>query len=268
MAQVQHIGMFTTVDALEDPGLFIGMMDRVQTAPDVRAARADLLARLDLHPGGAVLDLGCGTGDHTREVAALVAPGGRAVGVDFSTSMIGEATVRQASSDVPAAFEQGDAQKLRFETGTFDACRTERMLCHVPDWRAALREMVRVVRPGGRVGIIDVDTAGTFIDSSDRALTGAFVTTLTDVVRNPWIGRTLRREMAEAGLVDVDVRPRVIEIGYGPVEPMITMHAALMEQAGFDAAAVEAWRHELEYANLAGTFYMGMTMFSAVGRKP
>jgi len=268
MAQVAHIGMFTTVDALEDPGLFIGMMDRVQGAPDVKAARADLLARLDLRPGETVLDLGCGTGDHTREVAALVAPGGRAVGVDFSASMIGEATRRQASSQAPATFEQGDAQRLRFEAGTFDACRTERMLCHVPDCRAAIREMVRVVRPGGRVGILDVDVAGTFLDSSDRAITGAFVATMTDVISNPWIGRTLRRELGDAGLVDVDVRPRVVEIGYGPMEPMIEIHSQLMTQIGHDSAAVEEWRRELEYTNLAGTFYMGMTMFSATGRKP
>jgi ubiquinone/menaquinone biosynthesis C-methylase UbiE len=267
MAKVDHIGMFTTVDALDDPGVFIGLMDRVQMAPDVRAARTGLLERLDLRPGQSVLDLGCGTGDHTREVAALVAPGGRAVGVDFSLSMITEATTRQAAGTVPASFEQGDAQQLRFESDTFDACRTERMLCHVPDCRAAIRELVRVTRPGGRVGIIDVDVAGTLIDSSDRVLTGAFVTTLTDVIRNPWIGRTLRREMTEAGLVDVDVRPLVIEVPYGPAEPMIDMHTVLLEQAGYEPAAIEAWRNELHYASLRGTFYMGMTMFSAVGRK-
>jgi ubiquinone/menaquinone biosynthesis C-methylase UbiE len=268
MPKTDHIGMFTTVDALADPSVFIGLMDRVQTAPDVIAARADLLDRLGLRPGETVLDLGCGTGDHTREVAARLTPGGRAVGVDFSASMIGEATRRQAASAAPAAFEQGDAQHLRFETDTFDACRTERMLCHVPDCRAAIREIARVVRPGGRVGILDVDCAGTFIDSSDRAITAAFVTTLTDVIRNPWIGRTLRRELGEAGLVDVDVRSRVIEIGYGAAEPMIAMHGALMEEVGIDSGAVEAWRQELEYANLSGTFFMGMTMFSAVGRKP
>src|SRR5258705_3353147 len=133
MAQVQHVGMFTTVDALDDPGVFIGLLDRIQDAPDVQATRADLVGRLALRAGEQVLDLGCGTGDHTREVAALVAPGGSVVGVDFSTSMITEATGRQASSATTVTFEQGDAQHLRFESDTFDACRTERMLCHVPD---------------------------------------------------------------------------------------------------------------------------------------
>jgi ubiquinone/menaquinone biosynthesis C-methylase UbiE len=268
MGAVEHIGMFTTVDALPDPGVFIRLMDRVQSVPDVQTARARLVARLDLRPGDSVLDLGCGAGDHTREIAGLVAPGGRAVGVDFSTSMIGEATRRQAASPVAATFEQGDAQQLRFETGTFDACRTERMLCHVPDCRAALREMVRVVRPGGRVGVIDFDAGGVLIDHPDRAITGAFVATMADVVRNPWMGRSLRRLMTEAGLVDVEVRPAVVEVGYGVVEPMITMHAALLAESGVPAEAVETWRRELEYANLSGTFYMGIAMFSAVGRKP
>src|SRR5205085_10645465 len=106
MAEVDHVGMFTEVDAAEDPSPFFTLMDRVQGAPDVHTARAGLLARLDLRPGQAVLDLGCGTGDHTREVAALVAPDGRTVGVDFSASMIDEATRRQAASSVPASFEQ------------------------------------------------------------------------------------------------------------------------------------------------------------------
>jgi ubiquinone/menaquinone biosynthesis C-methylase UbiE len=260
--------MFTTVDALDDPGLFIGFLDRIQDAPDVQAARADLLARLDLRAGETVLDLGCGTGDHTREVAKLVAPGGNVVGVDFSTNMIAEATLRQSSSSVAATFEQGDAQSLRFETGTFDACRTERMLCHVPDCEAALREMVRVVRPGGRVGVIDVDTAGVMIDNSDRAITNAFAASMTDTIQNPWIGRTLRRLMGEVGLVDVDVRPRVLEIGYGAIEPMIDAHVALMQQTGIGVETVEAWKRELEYANMAGTFFMGMTMFLATARKP
>lgn len=268
MSHLEHIGMFTTVDALDDPGVFIGLLDRIDDVAGVQGIRKDLLARLELQPGQSVLDLGCGTGDHTREVAALVAPGGRAVGIDFSSTMIGEALTRQASNRLPAAFEQGDAQQLRFESDTFDACRTERMLCHVPDHEAALREMVRVVRPGGRVGVIDVDLAGVMIDTPAPTITDAFVATLADTVQHPHVGRTLRRLMAEAGLVDVDLRAQVVDCPFGVAETMIDAHAALMLEAGAPREAVEAWRKDLEYANLAGTFFMGMTLFAAIGRKP
>jgi len=50
MPQVQHVGMFTTVDALEDPGVFISLLDRIQDAPDVKATRTNLLNRLALEP--------------------------------------------------------------------------------------------------------------------------------------------------------------------------------------------------------------------------
>jgi hypothetical protein len=116
--------------------------------------------------------------------------------------------------------------------------------------------------------VIDVDTAGLMIDCSDRAITAAFAASMTDMIQNPWIGRTLRRRMGEAGLVDVDVRPLVVEVGYGAIEPMIDAHIVLMQQAELGAADLEAWRRELEYSNLAGTFFMAMTMFAATGRKP
>jgi ubiquinone/menaquinone biosynthesis C-methylase UbiE len=260
--------MFTTVDQLDDPGVFIGLLDRIEGVADVQALRKDLVSRLEIRSGQSVLDLGCGTGDHTRELAALVAPGGRAVGVDFSSAMIGEALTRQASSRLPAAFEQGDAQQLRFESGTFDAVRTERMLCHVPDHEAALREMARVVRPGGRVGVIDVDLAGVMIDNADREITDAFIASMAGTIQHPYVGRTLRRIMTDAGLVDVDLRGRMIDCPFGLVETLIDGHAILMLDSGVPRPAVDGWKRELEYANLGGTFLMAMTFFAAVGRKP
>jgi hypothetical protein len=142
------------------------------------------------------------------------------------------------------------------------------MLCHVPDHQAALAEMVRVVRPGGRVGVIDVDLAGVMIDNPDPEITGAFVASLADTIQHPHVGRALRRIMAEAGLVDVDVQAQVIDCPFAVVEYLIEGHATLMLDAGVAGDAVERWKRELEYANLAGTFFMGMTLFAVVGRKP
>jgi SAM-dependent methyltransferase len=80
------------------------------------------------------------------ELARLVASGGRVLGVDVSESMINSARDRAAAQNLNVEFEVGDAQALRFADKTFDACRTKRMLMHVPDADRAVAEMVRVIR--------------------------------------------------------------------------------------------------------------------------
>jgi hypothetical protein len=106
------------------------------------------------------------------------------------------------------------------------------------------------------------------IDNPDPEITGAFVASLAGSIQHPYVGRALRRIMAEAGLVDIDVRAQVIDCPFAVVEHLIEAHATLMLEAGVAREAAERWKQELEYANLAGTFFMGMTLFAAVGRKP
>src|SRR2546428_13654685 len=102
-----HVGMFTTVDALSDPGVFIDLLDRIQNAPVVRQARMEAVEALALRAGERGLDLGCGTGDHTREIAPLVDPRGQVVGVDFRHPMQAEARRPEAGAEMPVGFEEG-----------------------------------------------------------------------------------------------------------------------------------------------------------------
>jgi len=97
---------------------------------------------LQLRGGETVLDVGCGLGDDVIELAQRIGPTGRVVGVDVSNVMITEARRRTAALGLPIAFEVGDARQLRFADGTFDACRTERMLMYVPDVERAMAELV------------------------------------------------------------------------------------------------------------------------------
>ena len=123
MANSEDITRFTAVDH----GRFL---DEGNKIPDIVSSKPIILSGLRLTGGERVLDLGCGLGDDTFEIARVVGSRGRAVGVDVSETIILEARRRAASLDLAVELEVGDAQALRFDDGVFDACRTERMLMH------------------------------------------------------------------------------------------------------------------------------------------
>jgi demethylmenaquinone methyltransferase / 2-methoxy-6-polyprenyl-1,4-benzoquinol methylase len=111
-----------------------------------RAARAAGLTQ-----GGSALDVACGSGKLTAELARLAGPRGRVVGLDFSPQMLDV-----ARRDHPGIeFIEGDALKLPFEDASFDACTIAFGLRNLAEPVKGLREMVRVVRPGGRAVVLE-----------------------------------------------------------------------------------------------------------------
>jgi len=99
--------------------------------------------------GDSVLEVGCGTGVLAREVIKLVGPDGGVTGLDLSESMLGVA--RGICPDVD--FRQGNAMDLPFDDDSFDAAIASFMLMFVPKPDLAVRELLRVLRPGGRLVI-------------------------------------------------------------------------------------------------------------------
>lgn len=107
---------------------------------------------LGLTPGDGVLDVACGPGNFTREFAQIVGPGGLAVGIDASATMLGRAV-----ADTPAgvvAYVRGDAEALPFRDASFDAVCCFAALSLFADPDAALDHMTRVLTPGGRIAIL------------------------------------------------------------------------------------------------------------------
>jgi ubiquinone/menaquinone biosynthesis C-methylase UbiE len=112
-----------------------------------------------LRPGQSLLDVGCGPGTITCDLAGLVAPG-QVVGVDRSEEVLVEARAVARQAGVAVAFEVGTVFGLPFGDDTFDVVHAHQVLQHVGDPVAALVEMRRVCRPGGIVAARDGDYPG------------------------------------------------------------------------------------------------------------
>jgi demethylmenaquinone methyltransferase / 2-methoxy-6-polyprenyl-1,4-benzoquinol methylase len=104
-----------------------------------------------LKAGGSALDVACGSGKLTALLARIAGPDGRVVGLDFSTQML-----EVARHDHPAMkFWEGDALNLPFEDASFDASTIAFGLRNLADPVRGLREMLRVVKPGGRAVVLE-----------------------------------------------------------------------------------------------------------------
>ncbi|MFN8131812.1 MAG: bifunctional demethylmenaquinone methyltransferase/2-methoxy-6-polyprenyl-1,4-benzoquinol methylase UbiE [Solirubrobacteraceae bacterium] len=119
-----------------------------------RRRAADLAA---VGPGSRVLDVATGTGDLALELARRVAPTGRVVGADFSEAMLDGARAK-APAGLPVRFEWANALSLPYDDDTFDAATVGFGARNFSDLGAGLGEMARVVRPGGRVVVLEITT--------------------------------------------------------------------------------------------------------------
>jgi SAM-dependent methyltransferase len=137
-------GTYSDVDGSSDPAEAVRWQDDIDGWPQVQAYKRRVVELLD--GVGPVLDVGCGPG------ADLVAAGaGRMVGIDTAMTMCAAAAARSV------IVCRGDAHALPFAGATFGGVRADRVLQHVSDPAAVVGELVRVVRPGGRIVVAEPD---------------------------------------------------------------------------------------------------------------
>ncbi len=134
------------------------LMNRVMTAGLDGRWRAFAADQIALGPGQSALDLGTGTGDMAIALARVSDPSSRVVAADFTPEMLAigrEKAARLGLAD-RIEFVHGDGERLHFEDNTFDACCSAFVVRNLADLHQGLVEMLRIVKPGGRMVCLEM----------------------------------------------------------------------------------------------------------------
>jgi demethylmenaquinone methyltransferase/2-methoxy-6-polyprenyl-1,4-benzoquinol methylase len=209
------------------------LLNRLMTAGMDRGWRQAAAAAADVSAGGRALDVCTGTGDLALMLADRVTPLGEVVGVDFAEEMLERAREKAAARGARATFRAGDALALPFEDSAFDAAAVAFGARNWDDLDAGLAEMARVVRPGGRVVVLEITSPtrlrafyGLWFDRIVPLLgrlvagDGAAYSYLPASVRRFPDPRGLAARMAAAGMDDVRWRPLaagIVQLHHGRV---------------------------------------------------
>jgi len=224
--------------------------------------------------GWRVLEVGVGSGVVARDLAALVGPRGQVTGVDKSRVLMAAARrgAREAGLAGRMDFRLGDAAALPFRSGRFDAALAVTVLLHVARPQAMLRELVRVTRPGGVVGLQDQDFGTQVLDHPDRALTRLIFEGVADrMYPEPYSGRTLVRRLVELGLERVRLLADVYQVrSLDPfTHSLLKRRAEIAMRFGLIGARRAAgWLDAIERADAAGHFVFTFNYYGATGSKP
>ena len=248
----------------------VAALDIQEANPGVRRLRAWAHETLAAGSGERALDVGAGTGSTTRELAAAVGSNGSALGVEPNPGLRTIAEERAASAGNPARFTDGDALSLPVPDASVDVVWCERVLQHLAEPDKAVAEIARVLRPGGRVALLDTDWATTILHPGDPEVTAAFTSGALTGAANPYSGRRLVGQLSAAGLVVDDRGSQALLQDHRSVAwPLIRM---LGESAVRRGALTEAQRDraytDLSEAAERGALHMSVTMFAVVAHRP
>jgi SAM-dependent methyltransferase len=256
---------FTAVDDQTDPSAWIEVLDRVRQEPAYAAYKERIRELLEPSSGKTYLEVGCGTGEDALALAGL---GVSVAGVDVSSAMVDEARGR-GLSEVQVA----SADALPFEAASFDGCWADRVLQHLERPQAALAEMVRVTRSGGRVVVADPDYDTQVVDVEDQDLARRVLRFRADhLLRNGTIAHRAGGLLAEAGLggIVVEAAPVVLRDPTALVNAMgLRTWAATGEERGvLPAGDAVAWERALDAAVEGNRFLYAFTVFLTAGTVP
>jgi len=241
-----------------------------------RQGSMDLIDRAGLVPGMRVLDLGCGSGDITVELARRVGPSDRVVGIDRDAHALAQARAIAQAVGLSIDWRQGQVEDLDQE-GVFDLVYARFLLSHLSDPAAVLKRIRKALKPSGRIVIEDIDISVHAhwppCPSFERYM-ALYAATARARGANPRIGPSLAALLIDAGFkeVEVSISMPVFRTGEGKSIARLTLAniaeaaiaTGLAQAAEIKALASDLARHEADPRSIQST----AQIFQVIGLGP
>ncbi|CAL9606662.1 2-methoxy-6-polyprenyl-1,4-benzoquinol methylase, mitochondrial [Nocardiopsis dassonvillei] len=237
-------------------------LDRFSHLAEARTLRDRARAFLRVRPGDTVVDVGCGGGRATAELAAA---GMRAVGVDSDPAMIDAARAAHPGT----AFRHGDAYRLPLPDGSVRGYRAEKVYHSLDDPARALAEARRVLAPGGRIVLLGQDWDAYMVDSDDPDTTRRIIAAYADTMPDPRAPRRQRALLAEAGFTGIGAEGRIAVFTDAEVLDMLTGFAETAERSGaIDGERLRSWTGEQRTRSEEGRLFVAVPFLMVGAERP
>jgi ubiquinone/menaquinone biosynthesis C-methylase UbiE len=255
------------------PVIGIGhILEAMSTLPAFRDTRHWVLRNLGLRQGSAVIEAGCGNAAALSDILSTVGAKGQVLGIDPTKAFIESARTRGRQLGASnTQFEVGDIRAIPAKDGEFDAAFCDKVLIHAGPPKAALGEMVRVIRDGGRVGAIEW-LPFFVISSSQPEAVDAFNSIFRKAVYDYFISCNLTRHFHSARLKNVVTEAFLAHTHNLDAHPFwrafIVHQMPMFIQVGLiEEATAQAFLADLEQLNAKGEFSASFIVQAAVGTK-